>query len=125
MKKIIISSLIVTVVGFFSLGSNSIAEEVVLCVSTVDKYVVTVNEKGDCIESESQIVVSRSDMSQNKNLTPVAKFSPNENCDGQGARTEIGFDENGNGKPDANEIVSTNGTCTPLIIEETEISEDQ
>ena len=113
MRIIIVSSLILSLAGFFGLGSQSIAEEVVLCVSTAGQYVVTVNEKGDCLEDENQIVISGTDMARKKSMIPVAKFTSNDDCDGQGMRTEIGFDENGNGEPDANEIVSTTGTCAP------------
>ncbi len=120
MKKIIISSLIVTVVSLFSLGSNSIAEEVVLCTSHADQYIVMVNEKGDCIESEIQIVLSGSGMESKKSMTPVANFMEDKKCDGEGAKTEIGFDENGNGELDKDEIVSTAGTCNPTVAENEE-----
>ena len=74
---------------------------------------IYVDEKGDCLEDENQIVISGTDMARKKSMIPVAKFTSNDDCDGQGMRTEIGFDENGNGEPDANEIVSTTGTCAP------------
>lgn len=111
--KLIVSSLVLTLAFFISSERKSIAEEVVLCVSMADQYVVTVNEKGDCIENENQIVVSGSHMARKKSMTPVARFTSNDDCDGEGTRTEIGFDENGNGEPDTNEIVSTTGSCAP------------
>lgn len=123
MKKIIVSSLIVTVVCFLSLGSSSIAEEVVLCMSHADQYIVMVNEKGDCLDEESQIALSGSGMDAKKSMNPLANFTSNDDCDGEGAKTEIGFDENGNGELDANEIASTVGTCTPLVLAEEESAE--
>jgi len=122
MKKIIISILIVTVVSFFNMESNSMAEEVVLCTSHADQYIVMVNDKGDCIESEIQIVLSGSGMEAKKSMAPVANFMEDEKCDGEGAKTEIGFDENGNGELDKNEITSTTGTCSPIVEESSEVA---
>jgi len=122
MVKIIASILIVTVLSFFNLGSNSIAEEVVFCTSHADQYIVVVNEKGDCIESETEIVLSGSGMESKKSMTPVANFLENKDCNGQGTLTEIGFDSNENGELDKDEIDSTAGTCSP-IVEDSEVAE--
>jgi len=113
MRNIIASSIILAAAFYFNFAITSVAEEVVLCVSAADQYVVTVNDKGDCLENENQIVISGTGMARKKSMAPIAKFTPNDDCDGQGTRMEIGFDENGNGEPDANEIISTTGTCAP------------
>jgi len=120
MKKIIVSILIVTVVSFFNFGSNSIAEEVVLCMSETDQYIVMVNEKGDCLEEEKQMVMSGSGMEPRKSMTPVANFKANEECDGEGTLTEIGFDSNENGELDKDEITTTTGTCNSTVAENEE-----
>jgi hypothetical protein len=125
MKKIMASILIVTVIRFLSLGSNSIAEEVVLCMSHADQYIVMVNEKGDCLEEESQIVLSGSGMEAKKSMAPLANFKPNGDCDGEGTKIEFGFDENGNDGLDANEIDTTNATCSPLVLAEEESAEPE
>jgi len=123
MKKIIISILIVTVVSFFNMESNSMAEEVVLCTSHADQYIVMVNDKGDCIETEIQIVLSGSGMESKKSMTPVANFLENKGCDGEGTLTEIGFDSNENGELDKDEITSTAGSCSPIAEESSEVAE--
>ena len=120
MKKILISSLMLTVVSFFNIGNSSIAEEVILCTSHADQYIVMVNEKGDCVESETQIVLSGSGMDTKKSMTPVANFKKDEKCEGEGTITEIGFDANGNGQLDKDEITSTAGTCNPTVAENEE-----
>ena len=91
------------------------AEEVVLCVSEANQYIVTVNEKGDCLEDESRVVLSGSGMDAKKSMTPLANFKSSDDCDGEGATTEIGFDEN--------EIDSTSATCAPLVLAEEESAE--
>ncbi len=120
MKKIMVSILIVTVVSFFNFGSNSIAEEAILCTSHADQYIVMVNEKGDCLEEETQMVLSGPGMEAKKSMTTVANFKKDEKCEGEGTITEIGFDANGNGKLDPDEIASTAGTCNPTVAENEE-----
>ena len=117
MKKIIASTLITLTVflGGFAVSIN--AEEVILCMSHTDQYVVMVDEKEDCLEDENQMILSGSDMEGRKSMTPVANFKEHDKCDGEGTMTEIGFDKNGNGKLDSDEIASRSGICNPALPE--------
>lgn len=118
MKRIIISIIMLSGLTMFVFADYSISEEVVLCISHADQYIVMVNEKGDCIDTENQLIISGSGMEAKKNMTPVANFKTDEKCDGEGIITEIGFDENGNGQLDSNEIVNSTGTCPSLVLAE-------
>ncbi len=120
MKKILISSLILTAVSFFNIGNSSIAEEVILCTSHADQYIVMVNEKGGCLDEEIQVILNGSGMEAKKSMTPVANFKKDEKCEGEGTITEIGFDANGNSKLDSDEIASTAGICNPTVAESEE-----
>lgn len=123
MIKIINSIVFVLIVGLVYLSLNAKAEEVVLCAGQEDQYVVMVNEKGDCLEEEVETVLDRPDLAQKKTFTPLANYKNNEHCAGEGTMTEVGFDENSNGELDQNEVVSSYGTCSPVIAEESEGSD--
>jgi len=51
---------------------------------------------------------------QDLNITILkAKFRPHENCRGEGVITEIGFNANGNGSLDSDEVAGSTGYCKP------------
>ena len=116
MKKTMLSKLSKFIFMFLlisTIGVNSNAEEVVLCVSETEQYVDMVGEKGVCVEGENEVVISGTDIAQKKEFTPVANFKDYSQCDGEGSTTEIGFDQNNNGTLDQDEIVGKRSVCNP------------
>lgn len=123
MNKIAFSIFVLSVLCFTTFNNQADAEEIVLCISQTDEYVAKVNNKRDCLENENHMVISGKKMEEKQNLTPVANFKTNEKCEGEGSITEIGFDENNNGKLETDEIESSQSICsTPLVAEEDELA---
>ena len=120
MKNTLILTIIFSILAAFSWSNTLIADEVFLCYSHHDQYVVLVESKEDCLEEESLLTLSSSSIKKSDNLTPVANFLENDKCDGEGTKTEIGFDKNSNSSLDQDEIVGSSRSCTPAVAESSE-----
>ncbi len=123
MKRIIISILTLLMLSglaMFLYTDNSLADEVVLCVSQKDQSAVLVDAKGLCSEGKNEYVISSSEIKRSENLVPLAVFSDNENCDegSTGTTTQIGFDRNGDGTLGDDEVMMNSGSCSPTGQEE-------
>ena len=114
MKKIIASILLFAVFCLVNMGGNSIADEVVLCVSQENQYAVLTDEAGNCLEEESEITVSGSSIKKSDSYVPLANFQANDDCDGEGSKMNIGFDTNQSGALEPEEILSSSSTCQSL-----------
>ena len=121
MKKTIILSLIITVFCLGNLGSNSIADEVVICVSEENQYAVLTDGTENCLEEESEITISGSSIKKSESQVPLANFQTNTDCDGEGSKVDVGFDTNQSGALEAEEILSSSSSCVSY----TEASADE
>lgn len=107
-----ISIFIVFLCVLSTYGSFSHSQEIVLCLNPVDKYVVALDGDGECLEEETQIIMSGKATANLKDLTPVAVFEDNDACETEGSVIKFGFDKNGNYELDEDELESTSRTCT-------------
>jgi len=115
-----ISILVITIFMVFSYVNLSNAEQVVLCLSSTDQYVVAVGQDGECLEEETQIKIMGPNLADLNSLTPVASFEDYKECDTEGTVTKIGFDKNSNLKLDEDEIESVSKVCAVAEEEESE-----
>lgn len=111
MTIIRISVFITTLIMLSAYGNLSNAQEIVLCINPVDKYIVAVEKDGDCLEEETRVKMKGAATADLKGLTPVAVFEDNELCDTEGSKIKFGFDKNGNNELDEDELESTSRTC--------------
>ena len=117
MKTLITLMLVVSGIPVFGLANYSVADEVVLCLSKENRYVVLSDAAGKCFEEESEIRISSGDVKNNGKLVPLANFVPAGSCENgaQGSKVEIGFDQNDNGKLDAGEVRTASETCVSAV----------
>ena len=125
MKRIIVSILTLLMISiltmFIGLG-DSLADEVVFCVSQEEENVALMDAKGLCTDGENEYVISGSEIKRSENLIPLVVFSNNKNCDeaSTGTTTRVGFDKNGDGTLSADEIMAISGTCIASVENESE-----
>ena len=117
MKTLITLMLVVSGIPVFGLANYSVADEVVLCLSKENRYVVLSDAAGKCFEEESEIRISSGDVKNNGKLVPLANFASAASCENgaQGSKVEIGFDMNDNGRLDAGEISTASETCVSAV----------
>ena len=113
MKKIITSILILSGLMMFAGVTDSLADEVVFCVSQEEGTVALMEAKGLCADGESEYVIDGSGVERSEHLASLAIFSDNVDCgeDSTGTTTQVGFDENDNGILDTDEVMIISGTC--------------
>ena len=116
MKKItliLILSGLAMVIGV----ANSLADEVVFCVSQEEENVALMDAKGLCAEGENEYVIDGSGVERSEDLASLAVFSDNENCEegSTGTTTQIGFDKNDDGRLDTNEVMIISGSCVASV----------
>jgi len=117
MKTLITFILVVSGIPVFGLTNYSVADEVVLCLSKENRYVVLSDAAGKCFEEESEIRISSGDVKNNGKLVPLANFASAASCENgaQGSKVEIGFDLNDNGRLDAGEVKTSSETCVSAV----------
>jgi hypothetical protein len=120
MKKTITIMAIIFSACFIGLASQSTAQELILCLNQADNYVVQETSVENCKEHERAVKLERSDLAEKRNMTPLAEYTSSNECKGEGTTTTIGFDENDNGALEANEIIMSSSSCSPLFAEDTE-----
>ena len=116
MKRIIISTLTLLMISIsvaFIRSADSLADEVVFCVSQEEQSAVLADATGLCAEGENEYVIDGSGVERSEDLVPLTVFSNNQNCDegSTGTTTQVGFDKNDNGTLDADEIMVISGSC--------------
>jgi hypothetical protein len=99
MKTLMALVLVVSGIPLFGMAKYSVADEVVLCLSKENRYIVLSDSSGKCFDGESEIKISSGDINNNGKLVPLANFVSSASCENgaQGSKVEIGFDLNGNG----------------------------
>lgn len=102
-------------ISFAYSASAGSADEVHICVSEQDGYAVKVQENEKCHEHESKTIVSGAHIADKNGMELLSEFSSNEECQGEGINSSLGFDENGNGNLEPNEIVTTSSSCSPEV----------
>ena len=117
MKTLITLILVVSGIPVFGMTNYSVADEVVLCLSKENRYVVLSDSAGKCFEEESEIRISSGDIKNNGKLVPLANFVSARSCENgaQGSKVEIGFDLNDNGRLDAGEVRTASETCVSAV----------
>lgn len=117
MKTLITIILVVSGIPVFGLTNYSVADEVVLCLSKENRYVVLSDAAGKCFEEESEIKISSGDVKNNGKLVPLANFASAASCENgaQGSKVEIGFDLNDSGRLDAGEVRTSSETCVSVV----------
>jgi len=122
--KTVISVLVLTLsaLGTIVGADNSLAGEVVFCVSQERETAVLMDAKGLCVEGQNEYVISGPGLERSKELAVLAVFSDNKNCDedSTGTTTRVGFDNNDNGILDADEVMTISGTCIASVEDESE-----
>ena len=115
MKGIIISILTLLGLVMFVHSHDSLADEVVFCVSQESQSAVLTDAEGLCAEGENEYVISGSGITISEDFVPLAVFSDNENCDegSTGTTTQVGFDENEDGTLGTDEVMAISGSCSP------------
>ena len=116
MKKIITSILILSGLMMFTGVTDSLADEVVFCVSQKEESAVLMDAKGLCDDGENEYVIDGSEVERSEDLASLAVFSDNENCEegSTGTTTQVGFDKNDNGILDTDEVMVISGSCDKL-----------
>ena len=102
---------LVSLMWAVSFETYSNAEEIILCVDEIDEEVNLMNARGSCLEDEREFTFSRPGDGDQVNVIPLVISSPNKNCETEGTRTELGFDTDGDGVLDAEEIISISENC--------------
>ena len=122
--KIMISVLVLTLsaLGTIIGADNSLAGEVVFCVSQERETAVLMDAKGLCVEGQNEYVISGSGLERSKELAVLAVFSDNKNCDedSTGTTTRVGFDKNGDGTLSEDEVMAISGSCAISVENESE-----
>ena len=116
MKRIIVSILTLLMISILAMlirSGDSLAGEVVFCVSQEEQSAVLANATGLCAEGENEYVIDGSGVERSEDLVPLAVFSNNQNCDegSTGTTTQVGFDNNDNGTLDADEVMTSSSSC--------------
>jgi len=111
MTKLKLSNFIITLFILSTYGGLSHAEEMLLCLNATDQYVVAVDQEDGCLEEESPMKISGSNLADLRDLTPVAVFEENDSCETEGSVIKLGFDKNDNYELDDDEIISTSRNC--------------
>ncbi len=116
MHTLTASILIASIISLTGWAGSSIADEVVLCLSEENQYVVLVDGAGGCLDEESEIKISSTNINKTENLIPLATFSPNHSCEdgATGYEYHLGFDKNENGALDSQEIETSASSCTTI-----------
>ena len=113
MKKI--TTLILMFSGLMMLTgvTDSLADEVVFCVSPEEGNVALMDAKGLCAEGQSEYVIDGSGIERSEDLVPLAMFSDYEDCDkgSTGTTTKIGFDNNGDEALGDDEVMAISSSC--------------
>lgn len=122
MKKIITSILMLAGSMMFTGVADSLADEVVFCVSQERETAVLMDAKGLCVEGQNEYVISGSGLERSKEFAALAVFSDNKNCDEgtSGTTTRVGFDKNGDGALSDDEVMAISGTCIASVEDESE-----
>lgn len=117
MKKIVTSILILSGLMMFTGVTDSLADEVVFCVSQEEGSVALMDAKGLCAEGENEYVIDGSGVERSEDLASLAVFSDNENCEegSTGTTTQVGFDKNDNGILDTDEVMIISGSCVASV----------
>jgi len=115
MKKII--TLIFSGLMMFTDVTDSLADEVVFCVSQEEGTVALMDAKGLCADGESEYVIDGSGVERSEDFASLAVFSDNENCEegSTGTTTQLGFDKNDDGKLNTNEIMIVSASCVGSV----------
>ncbi len=106
----IASWIIAPAVGWV-IGINAFAGELYLCVDENNETVTRMNSQGQCLEEQREVIFKNMEDEHISQLVPVASFAPNENCKGKGTRVDLGFDNDGDGNLDSEELISRKETC--------------
>ena len=119
MKKIIVSTLtllMISILAMFIRLGDSLADEVVFCVSQEEGNVALMDAKGLCADEENEYVISGSEIKRSESLVPLVVFSNNQDCGegSTGTTTQVGFDENGDGILGTDEMMASSGSCVIL-----------
>ncbi len=115
MKGATISILTILVLTMLVYVADSLADEVVFCISHEEENVALMDAKGLCVEGENEYVIEGSGVERSEDLVPLAIFSNNsQHCDenSTGVTTEVGFDRDDNGVLNANEVMISSGSCS-------------
>lgn len=111
MKHTIKFIFILSLIALINPGSNSTALEMGLCISQENKYIVQADPDGSCRDGEELMTINGAGVAEMNNLSPVATFTNNDECDTEGIIAKIGFDQDNNGALDQDEIISTGSDC--------------
>lgn len=117
MKNIFKFIFILSLIALINPGSNSTALEMGLCISQENKYIVQADPDGSCRDGEELMTINGAGIAEMNNLTPVATFTNNDECDTEGIISKIGFDKNGNAELDKDEMITSFGTCAISIVD--------
>ncbi len=117
MKHTIKFIFILSLIALINPGSYSTAEEMGLCISQENNYIVQADPDGTCRDGEESMTINGTGAAEMANLTPVATFTNNDECDTEGIIAKIGFDKNGNSELDEDEMITTSTTCAISIAE--------
>jgi hypothetical protein len=113
MKNILAYIVITSAMSVLCLTNYSNSDETVLCLSEANRYVVSSDSSGKCFDGESAIRIDSGHMLTESKMVPLANFASADLCgiNAQGSRVDIGFDMNGNGRLDADEIITSSVSC--------------
>ncbi|GJM14915.1 MAG: hypothetical protein DHS20C13_02420 [Thermodesulfobacteriota bacterium] len=114
MTRTIITILLFSGLTTLIWADEVIADEVYLCVSKENQYVVLTDGKGSCIEEESEIMISSSSIKAGERNAPLANFQENEGCEGEGSKVDVGFDTNQSGVLEPEEILNSSSSCLKI-----------
>ncbi len=103
--------IIVSAMLIISFNYDAQAEEVILCIDVTDEEVTLMNARGNCFEGEKEFVYGGPGAKLQDAIIPLVNVSPNQNCETEGNRIEIGFDRDDDGILDPEEIVSISQDC--------------
>jgi len=87
---------------------HSNAAEVYLCIDETNETVTMMDKEGLCLEGENEVIYKEMKSDQ---VLPVARFSPNDECESGGKIVELGFDKNENGELDDGEVATNRMDC--------------
>ncbi len=107
----ILLSMIASDMWRISFNYDAQAKEVIICVNVTDEEVTLMNARGNCFEGEKQFVFGGPGAELQNAIIPLVNVSPNQNCETEGNRIEIGFDRDDDGILDQEEIVSVSQDC--------------
>ena len=110
MRRAAASVLMLLGLCMFAGAADSLAGEVVFCVSR-DHGAVLMEGRGLCAEGMDEYVISGHEVEGSEDLEPLATFSENGDCEGSGTVTSVGFDRDGDGVLGDGEVMAVSGSC--------------